>query len=126
MVVQDRPDFSLGYRRRLHHRSDFLSFFGKNELIRLRNCRVFRIPNSYGHFRLGITLKIKTSSVGRNQIKRAIRESFRQSAPFLGSYDYNVVVQFSEKRVEGAELANRLYREIISDLPKTTLLRKQA
>ncbi len=55
------------------------------------------MPNELGHFRLGITLKARGSSVERNQVKRRIRESFRTQAAILGSFDYNVVVPGSKK-----------------------------
>ena len=55
-------------------------------------CIVFRIPNDLGHFRLGITLKTRATSVERNRVKRVVREQFRRLAPELGSYDYNVVI----------------------------------
>jgi ribonuclease P protein component len=58
---------------------------------------IFRVPNDLGHFRLGITLKARGSSIERNRVKRQIRESFRTQAAILGSYDYNVVISGSKK-----------------------------
>lgn len=54
-----------------------------------------REPNEKGHFRLGITVRAKSRSVDRTQIKRAIREAFRQMELedlSLGSFDYEVVI----------------------------------
>jgi ribonuclease P protein component len=66
-------------------------------VYRLRECTVFRVPNEVGHFRLGITLKARGSSVERNRVKRQIRESFRIQADVLGSFDYNVVIAAQKK-----------------------------
>ncbi len=105
---------SLGYPRRLHHRADFLAFFRGSKQQTLSFGRVFHIPNSLGHFRLGITLKVKASSVQRNKIKRAIRESMRQSAAKLGSRDYNVVIHSQQKAKDPL-----FYRELFSEIRKT-------
>ena len=85
-----RQGFSA--KKRLHTRANYLSFFGKSQRLGLGLCTVFRIPNSYGHFRVGVTLKVKATSVERNRVKRVVRELFRKKAESLGSYDYNVVV----------------------------------
>jgi ribonuclease P protein component len=55
------------------------------------------VKNSLGHFRLGITLKARGSSLQRNRVKRQIREAFRKHALMLGSFDYNVVIPQSKK-----------------------------
>ncbi len=66
-------------------------------MFRLTECTIFRVPNEFGHFRLGITLKARGTSVERNQVKRQIRESFRTQAEILGSFDYNVVISGAKK-----------------------------
>ena len=67
-------------------------------MFRASECTIFRIPNEFGHFRLGITLKARGNSVARNRTKRRIREAFRQiDIVRLGSFDYNVVVPGSRK-----------------------------
>lgn len=58
---------------------------------------VFRIPNEHAHFRLGISLKARGTSIERNQVKRQIRESFRTHQNALGSYDYNVLIPASKR-----------------------------
>ncbi|MGK5083628.1 ribonuclease P protein component [Bdellovibrionota bacterium FG-1] len=83
--------------KRLHYSWEYRLFFAKNQVIRLSECTVFRIPNKLGHFRLGVTLKARGNSVERNRTKRQIRENFRVNADVLGSFDYNVVVPGSRK-----------------------------
>lgn len=101
----------LTARHRLHNRGDFLRFFEKSEVFRLSECVVYRIKNTVGHFRLGITLKARGSSVERNKVKRQIREMFRKLGKQLGDYDYNVVIPSTKKigypfpqRLQGALL----------------------
>ena len=107
---------SLGKERRLLRSWEFKKFFGKNEVFRLSECVVFRIPNELGHFRLGVTLKARGSSVERNRVKRTIRESFRTQASLLGSHDYNVVIPAHKKM--GHPYPERLARCLKEDLPK--------
>lgn len=89
MLMNDRS-FGRGFR--LHYRWEFLKFFESAEIYRLPYALIFRIPNQTGHFRLGITLKLRTSSIQRNSLKRQVRESFRMHRESLGSFDYNVVI----------------------------------
>jgi ribonuclease P protein component len=84
---------------RLHYRWEYLKFFGKSEVIRLEEATIFRIPNHYGHFRVGITIKSKGRSVDRNAVKRQIREYFRSEGSNLGHFDYNVVIPARKKMV---------------------------
>ena len=88
---------ALSYSHRLHQRLEFLRFFEGSEVHRLERCAVFRVPNSCGHFRLGVTFKARMNSVERNAIRRRIRETMRKQARELGSYDYNVVVRSIER-----------------------------
>lgn len=88
---------SLGRDRRLQHRWEYLRFFSGSEVFRLSECIVYRIKNDCGHFRLGITVKAKGSSVERNRVKRVVREFFRKLAPALGGFDFNVVIPRTKK-----------------------------
>ncbi|MGK5089710.1 ribonuclease P protein component [Bdellovibrionota bacterium FG-2] len=76
----------------MHYQWQFRAFFSNSSVFRLRACTVFRLANDVDHFRLGITLKARGSSVERNRLKRQVRESMRKLAPHLGSFDYNVVI----------------------------------
>jgi ribonuclease P protein component len=80
---------------------------------------VFRIPNELGHFRLGITLKARGTSIERNQVKRAIREAIRVQAEALGSFDYNVVIPGTRKMA--FPYARKLRKCLIEELPKSLL-----
>ena len=82
---------------RIHYKWEYRRFFGKSEVFRLSECTLFRIENQYGHFRLGITLKARGSSVERNRVKRVVREFFRKNIRLVGSFDYNVVIAGTKK-----------------------------
>ena len=96
-VVAGKPLRGLGPERRLLERWQFRRFFGKSQLYRLGECLVYRIPNEVGHFRLGITLKCRATSVERNRVKKQIRTAFREHGPALGSFYFNVVIPAGSK-----------------------------
>ena len=110
----------LTYKHRLHYRWEFVRFFEGAEVFRLSQCIIFRIPNTLGHFRLGITLKCRGSSVERNLVKRTVREGVRRLAEHLGSYDYNVVIPGTKKMIRPypEQLALCLRSEFSTALPQ--------
>ena len=114
-----RGSFSLGFSNRLHHRREFLQFFTGSEVYRLALSSVFRRQNTLGHFRLGVTFKVRLSSVERNDIRRRVRESVRRLAPGLGSYDYNVVIQRVERpaKLHARRVAVELSTELLQRKP---------
>lgn len=77
---------------RIRKRREYLAFFDGSEVKKLGACVVYRRKNSEAEARLGITVKSRTNSVLRNDLKRQIREVFRLNRMHLGKYDYNVVV----------------------------------
>ena len=77
---------------RVRKRKEYLEFFQGSEVKKLGVCIIFRIQNKFGKARLGITVKSRTSSIFRNQIKRQIREVFRLNHVRMGAFDYNVVI----------------------------------
>jgi ribonuclease P protein component len=87
----------LSKHYRLTLKADFKRFFENSEIFRTSQCTIFRVPNSLGHFRLGITLKARGTSPQRNKVKRKVRESFRRNATKLGSFDYNVLIPAHKK-----------------------------
>ena len=77
---------------RVRKRQEYLKFFHQSNVKKLENCVIFRIPNSLGFARIGVTVKAKTNSVLRNKIKRQIREHFRLHQLTFKPADYNIVV----------------------------------
>ncbi|MGE0615721.1 MAG: ribonuclease P protein component [Bacteriovoracia bacterium] len=111
----------FGTQRKLRFRWQFRRFFGEREVFRLQECVVFRIPNNLNGYRLGMTFKARASSVDRNKVRRQVRETFRQLEPFLGSFDYNVVIpqQKSISYVYALRLRDNLKHEFKSALRKS-------
>jgi ribonuclease P protein component len=95
--LTEKKSLPLSPRHRLRHGWEYKRFFTNSEVLRLSECVIFRIQNELGHFRLGITLKARGTSVQRNRVKRRVREAFRQQGPVLGGYDYNVVIPKTKK-----------------------------
>lgn len=93
-LSQKSPENKLNLKRssRLAGRENFARFFKNPKKASRTYCLIYQIPNSEKSSRLGITLKIKTSSVVRNRIRRVIRETFRSMKKDLGAFDYNVVI----------------------------------
>ena len=77
---------------RVRTRGEYLNFFKGSQVKRLGECILFRVSNTVGNDRLGITIKARVNSVYRNKVKRQIRESFRLNRIGLAAHDYNVVV----------------------------------
>ncbi|MEK6578258.1 MAG: ribonuclease P protein component [Bdellovibrionota bacterium] len=96
-TLKSRGPLSLSPNRRLHFSWEYRRFFQNSAVCRLSECIIFRVPNELGHFRLGITIKARGSSLDRNKVKRRVREAFRTRAPVLGSFDYNVVIPKTKK-----------------------------
>lgn len=86
---------SFSQEKRLRTNSEFQAVFGKCRKFSGRYFTFLLKENNYSHARLGIGIskkKIKTA-VGRNKVKRLIRESFRKYCKQLTSVDIVVVVQ---------------------------------
>lgn len=109
---------SFGPEKRLRKRWQFLEFMGKSQVQRLSDCVIYSIPNREGYFRLGITLKARGTSIERNRVKRAIRESFRTHPQELGSRDYNVVIPVKQKMDH--IFARRLKTTLVNHLQKAS------
>ena len=87
------PESNFRPHQRLHKPWEYKRFFSdESHWIPLRHCQVYRIDNSLGHARLGISVRAKGKAVDRNRIKRQIREFFRRECKGLGSFDYHVVI----------------------------------
>ena len=72
------------------------------------------VPNTVGFDRLGIVISKRhvPKAVGRNQLKRQIRESFRQAAS-LNAVSFDVVVRLRKKVLEEEQT---LFRHTMSRL----------
>jgi ribonuclease P protein component len=79
---------------KLRKSSEFRIVYGSGRRYDGILMTAFLLPNHCGQHRLGITAsrKVSRSAVGRNRVKRLLRESFRLSGVTLGelgqSYDW--------------------------------------
>ena len=102
-------DLSYSRSKRLLKRADFTRLFSGSQCFRRSCFSVYRMPQEFGIPRLGITFKLKASSVGRNRIKRLLREFFRVNQHQFGVFDFNFVIYMPR---EGVFSTGRLRKEL--------------
>jgi ribonuclease P protein component len=108
----DRPDQVASARRvgfgkaaRLLRRREFLAVQERGARLHAGKYVVLALPNGCGHARLGITVSSKVAdAVGRNRVKRWVREAFRASARTLPPIDLVVIARSAalEAGLDGA------------------------
>jgi len=80
--------------------------------------------NSLGHARLGLAISKRfiKHAVGRNRVKRLIRDSFRQNQPLLGNLDIVVLNREATLRVNNRDLTKALeahWRRVVKRCEKS-------
>lgn len=90
--------------QRLLKTDEFSSVFSLRRTQANAFFQVWSQPNQLGHARLGLVVgkKADKRAVGRNYIKRTVRECFRQQAAMLSSVDLVVRAKRPVHRSEGA------------------------
>jgi ribonuclease P protein component len=79
---------------RLLRRREFLAVQERGARLHAGKYLVLGLPNGCGHARLGITVSSKVANaVGRNRVKRWVREAFRAAAPELPPVDLVVIAR---------------------------------
>jgi ribonuclease P protein component len=95
-VSSSQASFSLGPSGRLRSKGDIARCRDRGAKIYCKHFLLLASPSPTGESRLAIavTTKLEKRAVGRNLIKRRIREIFRQNrASFVSSYDILVVAR---------------------------------
>ena len=75
------PSYAFSKDRRLLNASDYKEVFDRNRLkVAHPKLLLLALPNNSGQSRLGLVIAKKNSptAVGRNRVKRVVRETFRQ------------------------------------------------
>jgi ribonuclease P protein component len=75
------PSYAFTKNRRLLKASEYKEVFDRNRLkVAHPNLLLLALPNNSGQSRLGLVLGKKNipTAVGRNRVKRVVRETFRQ------------------------------------------------
>jgi ribonuclease P protein component len=85
---------------KLRKSSEFRVVYGSGRRYDGVLMTAFVLPNPCGQHRLGITAsrKVSRSAVGRNRVKRLLRESFRLSGVMLGELGQNYDWVLNAKR----------------------------
>ena len=98
---------------RLRVAGEFRQVFSKGQRHRTSCLTMVAYPNQLGYARLGLAISKKAIrlSVGRNRVKRQIRESFRHQRHLLIGYDLVVTVAPAAARISRAELRQMLDQE---------------
>ena len=82
-------DLSFPKELKIRKTSQFEDIFGKSGKLRGEHFDIHYVPNSLGYSRVGLIAGKKKvpSAVGRNRVKRVLREVFRRNKPLFGSLD---------------------------------------
>ncbi|PCH57041.1 MAG: ribonuclease P protein component [Legionellales bacterium] len=105
---------ACGFPKALHLRTQahFKRVFGSNRCFRTKYWIVLFIPNAYTYPRLGLSVAKKNipTAVGRNRIKRLIRESFRAQQGALANLDIVIVVRKLVGSTDNTTISKQLTR----------------
>jgi len=95
---------------RLRKRPQFLAVGQKGRKVHTAHFLLLWLPNQLPHSRLGITVTRKVAgAVGRNRVKRMVREAFRTAgAEMLRGVDVVVIAKKQAHRLAGAQVAAEL------------------
>jgi ribonuclease P protein component len=97
----------LGKRSRLRLRREFLAVQERGRKLHASEYLVLAIPNALGRPRLGVTVSSRIAdAVGRNRLKRWVREAFRAEAAGLPAVDL-VLIGRGGALAGGLEAARR-------------------
>ena len=98
---------------RLRAASEFRQVFSKGKRHRTSCLTMVAYPNQLGYSRLGLAISKKAIrlSVGRNRVKRQIRESFRHHRHLLSGFDVVVSVAPAASRISRAQLREMIDNE---------------
>jgi ribonuclease P protein component len=106
-----RGRLTLPAQRRLRRKSDFEAAYARGRRFGDGFFAVTARPNDIGGPRLGLAVSVRTagSSVERNRIRRAIRESFRLHQHELPAVDLVVSARGRARGAAGTELQASLF-----------------
>lgn len=99
---------------RLTKNSDFRSVYGHGRSLADRMLVLYLLPHP-GSLKLGISVskKVSRGSVGRNRLKRLVREAFRELRPQIASgYQMVIIVRVAAKEAKYGQILLALSRLI--------------
>ena len=88
-------NFSLPKDLRIRKKSQYEDVFGKGKRLNTKHFTIVYLPNSLGYPRVGLVAGRKNLSgaVGRNRVKRVIREVFRLNKSLFDSMDVVLIAK---------------------------------
>lgn len=107
------PNNTFPREVRLIHSGDYDRVFGGKPIrVTAKGIVILALPNGLEHSRLGLVVpkKVVRRAVGRNRIKRLVRESFRQSKDLLPAADLVVLARPGIGEIPNAEISSALSR----------------
>ncbi|KFN50738.1 ribonuclease P protein component [Arenimonas composti] len=100
------PDRSFPPAARLRSAAEFKAVFDGGRRFNSPQLRLFALPRAEAPPRLGVAVsrKVDKRAVGRNRIKRVLRDAFRHERAGLPGGDYVLIAQPGSRTLENAEL----------------------
>lgn len=116
LMLSTNRELRFDRSARLLKPSEFSAVFSLKRYRSNTYFQVLGLPNGASHGRLGVVVskKVDKRAVGRNRIKRLVRETFRLNAQSLGGCDYVVRARRALSRSDCAEAR----RALLSLFPK--------
>lgn len=99
-------NYSLPKKRRLHKATEFQSVIRFRRTVSGEFLQLYVKPNNLDYPRLGliVTKKLERLAVGRNRLKRMLREVFRMHQQELGKKDCVFRLQRSLAQIDAVRL----------------------
>ncbi|MEO7386208.1 MAG: ribonuclease P protein component [Gammaproteobacteria bacterium] len=118
----ETPRQTFPRQLRLLHKADFDTVFQTGQRSADRYFTILFHPNALTHPRLGFAIskhKVRLA-VGRNRLRRLVRESFRRRAADLPPMDLVVLARDATTSAANAEITGSLDKHWVRIAPKTT------
>lgn len=121
-----RPDSSFGYFKKMRKTDEFSSVFRFRCVRTTPGLDLLAAPNGLDYARLGLIVpkKIISTAVGRNRVKRLIRESFRLNQAELVGLDVVARIKSKSQEVDLKEVLQlglrRCKASVLSRIQSTT------
>jgi ribonuclease P protein component len=94
--------FSFPKDLKIRRTSQYEEIFGKSRKLNGEHFRILYVRNLLGHPRLGMVVAKKSipGSVGRNRVKRVLREVFRRNKSLFGSMDLVIIAKKGSEELD--------------------------
>jgi len=110
-------NFSFPKELQLRKASQYDEIFGNSKRLKTRHFDILYRPNVFGYPRIGVVVAKKNVSgaVGRNRVKRILREIFRMNKPLFGSIDIIIVAKKHSELVDYSSALEEIIGKLRSD-----------